>query len=264
MFQPILPLTGYVGWRFLERTQEAQEAVFSKSQPIAHATDNFREKISAITSAADLVADRSLLSVALGAFGLDEDIDNKFYIQKILSEGTTSTDSLANRLSDKSYAALSSAFGFGDPGGPFTGLSGFANRIVARYETKQFQRAVGDQNNDMRIALSLKEGLADISLQNTSKNAQWFAVMGSSPVRAVFETALGLPSSIAQIDIDQQLTSFKNRAQKIFGTDSISDFSDPEKQEKLVRMYLIRSEANASSGLSSSNIALSLLQSIKF
>jgi hypothetical protein len=195
---------------------------------------------------------------------LDEDIDNKFYIQKILSEGTTSTDSLANRLSDKSYAALSSAFGFGDPGGPFTGLSGFANRIVARYETKQFQRAVGDQNNDMRIALSLKEGLADISLQNTSKNAQWFAVMGSSPVRAVFETALGLPSSIAQIDIDQQLTSFKNRAQKIFGTDSISDFSDPEKQEKLVRMYLIRSEANASSGLSSSNIALSLLQSIKF
>lgn len=263
MFQPILPLTGYVGWRFLERTQEAQEAAFSKSQPVARATDNFREKISSITSAADLVADRNLLSVALGAFGLDDDIDNKFYIQKILSEGTTSTDSLANRLSDKSYAALSSAFGFGDPGGPFTGLSGFADRIIARYETKQFQRAVGDQNNDMRLALSLKEGLSDISLQSTSKNAQWFAVMGSSPVRAVFETALGLPSSIAQLDIDQQLTSFKSRAQQVFGTDSVDDFADPQRQEELLRMFLVRSEANASNGLSSGSIALSLLQSMR-
>lgn len=263
MFQPVLPLTGYVGWRFLERTQAAQETAFSESSQMLRETDNFRAKIGTITSAKDLVANRELLSVALGAFGLDDDIDNKFFIEKILSEGTTATDSLANRLSDGSYAALSSAFGFGDPGGPFNRLSGFADRIIAKYETKQFQRAVGEQNNDLRLALSIHDSLADITAQSRSENAQWFSMMGSASLRTVFETALGLPSSIAQIDLDQQLTAFKNRSLQVFGTDNISDFNDPTQQESLLRMFLVRSEANAANSLSSGSIALTLLQNIR-
>ncbi len=70
-FQPVVPLSGYVGWRFLERTIDAQQEAFNTSQPIARATDYFREKIAQVRTADDLVADRQLLSVALGAFGLD-------------------------------------------------------------------------------------------------------------------------------------------------------------------------------------------------
>ena len=39
-------------------------------------------------SAADLVADRRLLKVALGAFGLEGEIDKKAFIRKVLEEGT--------------------------------------------------------------------------------------------------------------------------------------------------------------------------------
>ena len=260
MFQPILPMTGYVGWRFLERTLEKQQATFAESAPVARATDNFRERISSIKTAEDLMADRDLLVVALGAFGLDDDIGNKFFIQKILSDGTTADDALANKLADSSYASLSSAFGFGDPGGPFTNLSGFADRIISKYETKQFERAVGEQNNDLRLALSIKDGLSDVTQQSNGQNAQWFSMMGDPPMRAIFETALGLPSSIAQIDLDQQLTAFRERSQSVFGTEKMGDFNDPEMQERLLRMFLIRAEANASSALTSGNIALSLLQ----
>lgn len=261
MFQPILPTTGYVGWKFLERTLSTQKQTYAQSQPVVRATDNFRNKIAAIKTAADLVNDRELLSVALGAFGLDDDIGNKFFIQKILQDGTTNDESIANRLADKSYAAMSSAFGFGDPGGPFINLSGFANRIIAKYENKQFERAVGDQNTDMRLALSIKERLSDITDQSKGENARWFSVMGSAPMRKVFETALGLPSSMAQIDLDKQLTNFRERSERVFGVNKVSDFQEPAMQEKLLRMFLIRSEANASSALSSGGIALSILQS---
>lgn len=261
MFQPILPTTGYVGWKFLERTLSTQQKSFAESQPVVRATDNFRDKISTIKTAQDLVQNRELLSVALGAFGLDDDIDNKFFIQKILQDGTVAPDSIANRLADKSYAALSSAFGFGDPGGPFTNLSNFADRIIAKYEKKQFERAVGDQSTDMRLALSIKEGLNDITDQSKGENARWFSVMGSTPMRTIFETALGLPTSMAQIDLDKQLSNFRDRAERVFGVNKVSDFQEPQMQEKLLRMYLIRSEANASTALTSGGIALSLLQS---
>lgn len=261
MFQPVLPLGGFAGWRFLERTLEAQQTAFVESPALARSTDYFRENISKITSAADLVADRQLLSVALGAFGLDEDIKNKFFIQKVLDDGTTSDDALSSKLADKSYAALSAAFGFGDEVGALTGLTGFADKILNRYEKKQFEIAVGEQSSDLRLALGLKEDLDDITAQTQSENAQWFSMMGSPTLRNVFETALGLPSSLARIDLDQQLTTFQDRARSVFGTDKIADFTAPDKQEDLLRLFLIRSEANNSAAITSGNIALTLLRS---
>tara|TARA_R110002073_G_scaffold52603_3_gene136721 strand:+ start:729 stop:1529 length:801 start_codon:yes stop_codon:yes gene_type:complete len=261
MFQAILPTTGYVGWRFLERTLETQQAILAESAPIARATDYFREKIGNITSAKDLVADRQLLTVALGAFGLDDDINNKFFIQKVLGDGTTADDALANRLADKSYATLSAAFGFGDPAGPRTGLSNFAESIVTRFEKKQFERAVGEQDNDLRLALNIEDGLKDVTTQTQGENAQWFSMMGNGPLRTIFETALGLPSSIAQIDLDQQLASFKERSEAVLGTDKLADFNGPDKREELLRMFLIRSEAKSFAGMSGNNIALTLMQS---
>ena len=261
-FQPVVPLSGYTGWLFMSRTADSQKAAFNDSAPVQRVTDNFREKIGEIKTADQLVNDRALLSVALGAFGLDEDIDNRFFIRKILEDGTTEQDALANRLADPRYAALSDAFGFGSTTGVVrTGFSFFADEIIDRYEAKQFERAVGEQDNDMRLALNLGPALNDILDGGGSNNGQWFSMMGNGPLRTIFETALGLPSSIAQIDLDQQLTSFKEKSEAVFGTDKLSDFNDPVKRQELLRMFLIRSEANSASSLSGNNIALTLMQS---
>lgn len=261
-FQPIVPLTGYVGWRFLERTLEPQQAAFAKSQPVQRATDYFRENIGKVTTASDLVNDRRLLSVALGAFGLDDDINNRFFIRKILEEGTINDDALANRLADNRYAEFSRAFGFGDRPIPRTILTGFASDLIARYEKRQFEKAVGVQNNDLRLALNLQSGIADVLTGNSRDGAQWFAMMGNAPLRKVFETALGLPASIASIDIDKQRDIFKSRAQATFGTNRLADFADPAQQEKLIRLFLVRSEASQSVAISGAAAALSLLQSM--
>jgi hypothetical protein len=263
-FQPVVPFGGYSGWRFLQRTLETQQTTYQKSEPITRSTDYFRENISNVNTASDLVNDRRLLEVALGAFGLDDDINNKFFIQKILEDGTFDDSALANRLADNRYAAFSSAFGFGDFGSPLTKISTVAENIITKFHDRQFETAVGEKNNDLRLALNFAPGVSDIVADTQNKNAQWFSVMGNQPLRQVVQTALGLPSQIASIDIDQQLQTFQSRAQSVFGTDSVSDFSDPVLQEKIVRLFLIRSEATSSASTSGGSIALTLLQSSRF
>lgn len=261
-FQPIVPLTGYVGWRFLERTLETQQDTFAASQPVARATDYFRENIANVRTADDLVSDRQLLSVALGAFGLDDDINNTAFLRKVLDDGTLADDALANRLSDSRYAEFSRTFGFGDLPVPKTGLSTFPDEIISRFETQQFARAVGEQNNDLRLAMNVGSGIDDILASNTTNTGQWFSVMGNAPLREVFQTALGLPSSISSIDVDRQREIFEERAQSVFGTDQVADLADPAQQEKLIRLFLIRSEANDIAAFSGSSTALTLLQSV--
>lgn len=260
-FQPVLPLTGYAGWRFLERTLESQQTAFAKSQPITRAAEYFRENIPKIRTAEDLVSDRRLLAVALGAFGLDDDINNQAFIRRILEDGTIADGALANRLADKRYQEFSRTFGFGDSPVPRTVLPAFADRIISRFEDRQFERAVGDQNKNLRLALNLKQGLSDIVNSTNSGNAQWFSIMGNKPLRNVFQTALGLPSGLASIDIDQQLGVFKDRAKSVLGTDNIADVAAPANQEKLVRLFLIRAEADSIKTVSGASTALTLLQS---
>lgn len=261
-FQPVLPLSGYAGWLFLERTIDTQRATFNESTEVVRATDHFRERIGTIQTAEDLVNDRELLSVALGAFGLDDDIDSTFFIRKILEEGSVEEDALANKLADSRYADFSRAFGFGDPGLPRTNFSFFADEIIDRYEAEQFEIAVGEQNNDLRLALNLGPGLADVVSGNSTNDGRWFGMMGNSPLRSMFQTALGFSSSFAAIDLDQQLDQFKSRAEATFGTSDMAELASDENQEKMIRLYLLRTEANAISASSGASVALTLLQQI--
>jgi hypothetical protein len=162
MFQPIIPTDGLAGWRFLQRTYDTQLDSFARSAPVQRDTDYFAQKIASVTSAEELVADRRLLTVALGAFGLQDDINNRYFIQKILEEGTGSPDTLANRLSDTRYRALADAFGFGPGDERKVGQDGFAAGMLKRFQSTSFEVASGDQNGAMRIALYAQRALPEL------------------------------------------------------------------------------------------------------
>jgi hypothetical protein len=98
----VVPASGLVGWTFLQRTASRQIETLA-AQPVAQRNEAwFRERIGQIGTAADLVADRRLLEVALTAFGLESDIDNRFFIRKVLEDGTLRNDALSNRLETSS------------------------------------------------------------------------------------------------------------------------------------------------------------------
>lgn len=258
-FQPVVPFSGYTGWRFLERTMERQQAAFDQSATVQKDLDYFAEKIGEIDSAEALVKDYRLLKVALTAFGLQDDIGNKYFIRKVLEESTTASDSLANKLADKSYLNLAKAFGFGDLGGPRTSLSDFAEEIADQYRTRSFELAVGEQDDSMRLALNLERELGSLAAQDSSDESQWFSVMGSEPLRAVFDTAFGLPDSFAMLDLDRQLEVYRERSESLFGDSTLAQFADPEKREELIKVFLVRNEVSAGAGMTAAQTALTLL-----
>ncbi|TDX24880.1 DUF1217 domain-containing protein [Rhodovulum visakhapatnamense] len=439
-FQPVLPLTGYAGWRFLERSMERQQDAFNKSPTTQKELDYFAKNIGKVTSADDLVSDYRLLKVALGAFGLQDEIGNKFFIKKVLTEGVDAEGALANKLADKSYYKLAEAFRFvssgaaaaaakddfandlslkiegagylavttpsgevaytrnaslkrnadgqivtaegytvassrdakllpgagngTDTGGKETAFSGItipdfvetltvndkgevyghfeggrqglllgrliltsfsdedalavlgadtteeikdqnatpadhetayfvvtqesgdpisgraledgfgsfkrgeaveaqetfdAASITAAFLTRSFEVAVGEQNEDMRLALNIDRELVTLAADDMSEDAKWFSIMGSGPMRSVFDMAFGLPDSFAALDLDRQLDVYKAKAKAMFGDASVSQFSGDEMRDKLIKMYMIRSEASTGAGFSSGQIALRLL-----
>lgn len=260
-FQPVVPFGGLQGWVLLNSTLPRQTEVFNKSPEITRDTDYFAKTIGSVQTAEDLVNDRRLLRVALGAFGLQDDINSKAFIRTILEEGTKDDDALANRLADDRYKKLADAFGFDRLIGPRTQNESFPSEINDLYRRRAFEVAIGRQDDAMRLALNASRELVDIAGRDETENTKWFTIMGQQPLRKVFETALGLPSGFGQLDLDRQLEEFRKRASTQFGLTSLEDLKDPEMLDKLVERFLLRDQVSAFTAQSSGSIALTLLQS---
>ena len=260
-YAPVLPIGGYAGWTLLNRTMAKQTAAFVKSPEIKRDEDYFRANIGKITTAEQLVKDRRLLKVALGAFGLDADINNKAFIEKVLKDGTLNTAALSTKLADKQYQKFSAAFGFGDFATPRTKLSDFPDKIIVAYRARQFEAAVGNLDGDLRLALNAQRELGTLAAKTGSEATKWFGILGNTALKQVFTKALGLPASIGAIDLDQQVQVFRDKADAVFGANTISQFSDPAKVDALIRRFMVRTQIDVNSGQNGSGAAvLAMLQ----
>ncbi|WP_245770660.1 DUF1217 domain-containing protein [Roseovarius azorensis] len=244
----------------LNRTLDRQTDLFSKSPVIQRDTEYFERNIGSVRTAEDLVSDRRLLRVALGAFGLQEDINSRALIRKVLEEGTDRDDALANRLSDRRYRQLAEAFAFADNAGPRTQLAGFGAEIAEKFRRMEFEVAVGNQDQALRLAMNAQRDLSEIASEDSGFNTKWLRILGTPPLRRVFEAALGLPQSFAQLDLDRQLDTIKARSARQLDLSDPARLGDPEVQERLIRRFLLRDQINSIGVQSSQSIALTLLR----
>lgn len=258
-FQPIVAGTGLVAWNFLQRTMDTQTKAFEASPQISRDLDYFAENIGKVETAEDLSNDRRLMRVALGAYGLDDDLNNTYFMKTILEEGSQAPDALANKLADKRYLEFAKDFGFGDLGGPWHKTSSFADNIKEAYTTRQFEKAVGEQDESIRLAMNAVRELQDLAVNGTSDNTKWFSVLGNPPLRNVMEATFNLPQSFGTLDLDKQLEVFRGRMEKLTGDSEIGQFVSEDAQQKLVDRYLIMSQINNTQGMSGGQIALTLL-----
>jgi hypothetical protein len=260
--QPVLPLGGMAGWAYLKRTLATQQESFAQSVAVRRETDYFRETIGRIGSAKELVADRRLLTVALDAYGLGDEIGKRAFIEKALTEGTENPRALAARLSDPRYRAFVKDFGFGDAQGAQTGRDGFADAVLARHRVRSFEKAVGESNESMRLALNFDREIATLARSGSSEQALWFRVLGEPPLRKVLEGAFNLPAEFSQIPVDRQAEVLKARTRRTLGG-GFATFADPAKRETALRRFLVREElGQTTAGAASRFTALSMLQAI--
>jgi len=100
---PVLPTSGLTGWRFLNDSLETQETLFNSSPDISRDVDYFNENIGDIKTLDDFMGDRRILKVALGAFGLGDEINKGAFVRKVLEEGTEDRSAFAVRLNNSDY-----------------------------------------------------------------------------------------------------------------------------------------------------------------
>lgn len=259
-FTPVVPFGGLLGFRFIERTFDAQFETFGKSPEIQREIDYFLEHAGEATTAEALVADRRLLQVVLGAFGLDDEVGKRAFIRKILEDGTLDPKSLANRLADPAWAEFSQALGYGDLGGLLV-FDNTRQNIAEQFRLRQFERAIGDVDVDIRLALNFRRDIREIALDPAVEKTGWFKVMGSQPLRRVIEGAYNLPMAFGLIDIDRQRSQLEARTGQMFGSESPAVFASDETIDDLLRRFLL--SAQLQGGFSPSTpgaTALTLLQ----
>jgi hypothetical protein len=259
-FAPVVPLSGFAGWRFLERTEAAQRAVFAKNPETLRETEAFRERIAGVGSAAGLIADRTLFRVALGAFGLEDEIGKKAFIRKVLEEGTERDGAFALRLTDRRYRGLAEAFGFGNAGGARTGEPGFADRVIGLYRQRAFEVAVGEADETMRLALNYRRAIGEVTASAGDRTV-WYAILGDRPLRAVLGKALGLPEAVARVDVDKQVEFFAAAAARVLKLRDPHRLTEPATVDEVIRRYLARTQIdNGPSPATPGTAALALLQ----
>lgn len=244
MITPVVPLPGPAGLAFVDRTYDRQFEVFRRDVEITRDVSAFLERAGTFRTAADFVQDTRVLRVALGAFGLEDDLPKRAFIRKVLEEGTLEPDAFANRLADPAWRNFAEA----------VGLEGLGNRLevaskreelVERYRTRQFERAVGDVDVNIRLALNFRREAAEIAQSDSVDTAGWFRIMGSRPLRSVIEGAFGLPDAFGQLDIDQQRDELERISRGRFGEESPRIFTDPEVVEDVVNRFLVRAQIDA-------------------
>jgi hypothetical protein len=255
MFEAVVPGSGLSGWSFLMATYSRQLEALRTTSSFVRMEDYFLQNFSKIETVEDLLNDRRLLAVVLGAFGLDADINSKALIGRVLQDGTKASDALANRLSDNRYKELSKALGFGPGEQRRVREPGTSLEILSLFQMQQFEQSVGRQDEDLRIALFAKRQISSIAASSTNNDVRWLNLMGNPPVKKFMETALGLPASFGQLDIDRQLVDLKEKAQSMFGTNDLSELAQAEKMEDAIQKFLVRTQLTS---IDPQNMSLSL------
>lgn len=236
--------------------QNGWPAQDSKMQAFSNAVYG---KLDSMTAATDVVFDLDVFEATVNLFGMGDRKGDFVVMQKVLESDLDSGTSFANFRPDNRMETMARAFSF-DNGDSSKRVypEGFAEEIADRYISRQFEVSVGEVDPDMRLALSLERELTSIVSAGGGEDAHWYNIMGSAPMRQLFETAMQMPSGFGSLDIDQQLGLLKEKSESVFGTSNPADFLETAKMDEVRKRFLLMSGLGdfSTSGTSSSILSL--------
>lgn len=212
-FSPVLLGSGVAGYNFLNRTRDTQQALYNQSPLVSRDIAKFKEQIQNIGSTEELMDNRDMLRVALGAFGRDEDINNRAFIERVLDSDLGDSTSLANRLADKRYLALAEAFNFKGDTGPQLETESTQPDIsaqLARLKTSDDLLTDGPLLRAALDSFGLKSNAGDVYflkqvLESDLSEPGSFANQLSDPRYAEFSEVFGFGEKVST---NESLTAF--------------------------------------------------------
>ncbi len=192
-------------------------------QPVvARDAEYYLENISKITSVDDFMADDRLYRFAMKAHGLEDMAYAKAFMRKALEEGIDKNDSFANSLADSRYREFVEVFNFERYGETAVAFDRTKQGTVDKFIRQTLEEDAGAQNEAVRLALYFERKAPEINSA--------YDILADRALISVVQTALGIPSSSSQQNIDRQAENITSRL-------DLEDLKDPEKLKSFIRRF---------------------------
>lgn len=242
-------------FRTLQHSGDAQKQQFAKQPQMQREIDYFLENAKKIESPEDFFKDRRLMQVALGAFGLEQELNYTARIKTIMTEDPAAKESLVNRMAEPRYKQISEAFDFSGSGVEKLKDEKFLKEITGKYLTNQFEKNLGGGNESLREAAYFRRKVAEVA-----EDGDIYKLMGDKVLRSVITDTLRIPKEIVNQSLERQAKVIESKVKP-------EDFKDPAFVDKFLARFLTQKDAEAQlanmgggSFGSSGQIALQLLQ----
>ena len=179
----------------------------------------YAANIGSVKSISDLVGNYRLLSYALNAYGLGDQINAKGLITKVLEGGVSNPKSLANTLPNSQWKAFAAAFNFVDGGATPPSSASAVQTTTSDYVEQQLESDQGDQDVGTQLALYFQRVAPTVTSE--------YGILADPNLLQVAATIMGLPPTAAADLQPQTLSEFM----------PLSDLKDPAKLTQLTERF---------------------------
>jgi hypothetical protein len=186
------------------------------------ATAYYQANIGKATSIQGFVGDRRLLSYALDAYGLGDQVNAKALVTKVLEGGVSDPKSLANTLSDSRWKAFAAAFDFVGKGGASISSATAVKTTAADYVEQQLESDQGGQSVGVQLALYFQRVAPTVTSE--------YGILADSNLLEVAQTIFGLSPATSATNIDAQAKTLSKLM-------PIADLQDPKKLQQFVERF---------------------------
>jgi Protein of unknown function (DUF1217) len=198
------------------------QAMTAAEPAVKSATAYYETNIGSVTSINDLVGNYRLLSYALDAYGLGDQIDSTALITKVLEGGVSNPNSLANTLSNPAWKAFATAFNFVGAGASSVTSASAVETTTGDYVEQQLESDQGAQNAGVGLALYFQRVAPTVTSE--------YGILADPNLLEVAQTIFGLSPATSAENIDTQ-------AQTLSQLMPISDLQDPAKLQELTERF---------------------------
>jgi Protein of unknown function (DUF1217) len=198
------------------------QAMTAAEPAVKSATAYYEANIGSVTSIQDLVSNYRLLSYALDAYGLGDQIHSTALITKVLEGGVSNPNSLANTLSNPAWKAFATAFNFVGAGASSVTSASAVATTTNDYVEQQLESDQGAQNPGVGLALYFQRVAPTVSSE--------YGILADPNLLEAAQTIFGLSPATSAENIDTQ-------AQTLSKLMPISELQDPAKLQELTERF---------------------------
>jgi hypothetical protein len=205
------------------------QAMTAAEPAVKSATAYYAANIGKVKSIQDFVGNYRLLSYALDAYGLGDQINNKALIAKVLEGGVSNPKSLANTLSNANWKAFATAFNFVGGGAASVSSASAVKTTTADYVEQQLESDQGSQDVGVQLALYFQRVAPTVTSD--------YGILADTNLYEVAQTIFGLSPTTSSSGLDAQATALAKEA-------PLADLKDPKKVARLVERFAAAYDLN--------------------